>query len=68
MYRKKAAEDIKATRKKLGMTLAQFAAAFNAAEPLDLSTTLQDVHKYERGVNQCPAPKYLKFMSMAENR
>lgn len=49
-------------RKELGLTLQGMAGRFNQTEPLELTTTFQDVWKYENAVTSIPAEKYEKFL------
>lgn len=68
MFKEKAARDIREAREKLGWSKTRFAQVFNESEPLELQTTPQDVFRYERGINKCPVDKYLKFLSLAEDK
>lgn len=51
-------------RKNLGHTLQGMADKFNKTEPLELTTTFQDIWKYENGSTSIPAEKYEKFLAI----
>ena len=60
---------IKAIRKKLGMTQQAFAEHFNANtdpddSPVDVYVTRADVAKYEKGINGVSAVKYVLFLDL----
>lgn len=56
--------EIKTIRRKLGLTQVQFAELYNLTFPLEITTTREDIAKYERDIAEPSASKYLKFKRM----
>ena len=61
---KPVSKEILETRKRLGLTQAQFARLYNKSIPKNSHTSREDISKYERGISDPPASKYLKFLTL----
>jgi transcriptional regulator with XRE-family HTH domain len=64
-YRKLIAATIKEIRRARGITQEELAELYNATSPKTLTTTRGAVAKYEVGLAECPASKFLKFQRLA---
>ena len=65
-FRLEIGREIAEIRKRLDLTLDGFAALFNRTDPRgdNLTTTGQNIWKYENGASPVSAEKYKKFLSL----
>ncbi len=65
---KSIAIELREIRTELGLTQTEFAEEFNSTEPLYITTTRADVSRYELGITDPPASKYVKFLAMRRKK
>ena len=59
-------KQVRAIRRRLGLTQYQLAVLYNATAPKEITTSRTDISKYESGINTIPVDKYLKLISMTK--
>lgn len=57
-------KDIKEKRESLGLNARQFAELFNRTYPTSIKTTKTDIYRWEHGITNPPALKYVKIMAL----
>jgi len=60
----KAGRAIRGFRRALGLNQREFADLFNESPPKCLKVRQGDISRYENGVINCPADKFLKFRDL----
>lgn len=60
------AEQLQLVRAKLNLTQEELTLLYNHTAPREITTTRGDIAKYEAGINDMPASKFIKFLRLGE--